>query len=354
MIISQYLSNKLKLLTFLSGILVIITHAYKEEIILKINNEEYFFFELSRFLSIGVGRITIPIFFIISGFFFYKNFKFFSIEEYKLKLKKRLHTLLIPYLIVSALGILIAYLISINNLNETYSYGSDLKNYSFINILKVWLIKPEAYHLWFIRNLIILSLISPIILYFLTRKKSSEYLTVFFTIWLMLSNILPSPTSSILFFSIGGFIVVKNIQIPICRNVYYAITCLILWFISIYISLFSSIELPKEFENLLMNISIILGIIAVWISYDLISSAKWLNKLIISKLIGFTFFIYLFHEPLITLIIETTYKLDTSPFIHSVIYLLSPIITIFICYYCGCFFKKYIPKLYNIIAGGRI
>ena len=67
-----------------------------------------------------------------------------------------------------------------------------------------------------------------------------------------------------------------------------------------------------------------------------------------------SFFIYLIHEPILTILRKTgLYLLGQSSWSIGVIYILAPTLTIFIAYAIGRGMNEYIPKIFSLITGGR-
>ena len=108
---------------------------------------------------------ALPLLFIVSGYLFFhavdreKNF----FPAYRAKLKKRVGSLLVPYLIWNSVGMVIGYFRHDPDLNLE-SVGGFLQAY--------WPLDPMGHPIgraiWFIRNLIFFSLLSPV--YFLLIK----------------------------------------------------------------------------------------------------------------------------------------------------------------------------------------
>lgn len=59
----------------------------------------------SFFSANGIARLAVPTFFLISGYFYFYHLKGWSKFVYIDKLRKRLHTLLIPYLLWNGIPI---------------------------------------------------------------------------------------------------------------------------------------------------------------------------------------------------------------------------------------------------------
>ncbi len=99
--ILPYLSDKIRLLSFFSIILVLYIHSgfhdYPHEI-----QGMTFNFKLQDFISGMMGRCAVPLFFAISGYLFFQGIDKDDTHAYAklwMKIRKRIRTLLIPYLI---------------------------------------------------------------------------------------------------------------------------------------------------------------------------------------------------------------------------------------------------------------
>jgi hypothetical protein len=80
-----------------------------------------------------------------------------------------------------------------------------------------------------------------------------------------------------------------------------------------------------------------------------LSSHKWL-----AKVCGFTFFIYLFHEPTLNIVRKLiVFVLGKNETGYLVSYLISPWIFVLFAVIVGMALKKYVPKIYSIAVGGR-
>lgn len=80
---TTYLSNKLRAISFLAIVLVVILHSEL------LTYSEGYGYQLQKMISSEMTRISVPIFFYISGFLLFYNFKSLSYSWYISKLKKR-------------------------------------------------------------------------------------------------------------------------------------------------------------------------------------------------------------------------------------------------------------------------
>lgn len=344
---TPYLSNKLRFLSFFAIILVVLIHSY--DYFLVAGNFNYI---VQRTISKGMAYMAVPLFFMLSGYFFFSQKKTFTREDYFSKLKKRVKTLLIPYLVVSALSIL---LFAVLNKTGIYKIGwiqLDIWHMPLGELLNLWLINPVSYQLWFIQYLILLCLISPII-YLLIRHVKYFYIVPVFLFWFVLYYKIDHPTISLTFFSLGAFLSINNITFPTYKKQYRlsSIVSILLWISGSYIALN---YVDNEFwMNIVRNISILFGFISVWFLYDLLYS-RW-QKIFHSKIIIYVFFIYLFHEPFLTFAKYGCFYIlkALTPLSSLLIYILLPTTIISVCIITGMLVKRYLPRFYNLITGSR-
>lgn len=114
------------------------------------------------------GRITVPLFFIISSYLFFQNFDG-SIQSYLIKFKKRVTSLIFPYILWNLLAFLFYWM-----RGETCPQ----------NILEsFWVVDYHSGHspadgpLWFLRTLILMLPITPL-MYCINKNKTIARLSV--------------------------------------------------------------------------------------------------------------------------------------------------------------------------------
>lgn len=138
-----------------------------------------------------IYRISVPCFFIISGYLYFQNIDRLSLHKYINKSKRRIHTLIIPYLLWNSvfLGyLLLKSLLDADSHNSIFPYG-DNHFYNILFILKgFWAFEgeyPYAFAFWFVRNLIIFCALSPLV-YFISKHK---YVFFSFMLFVIICNI---------------------------------------------------------------------------------------------------------------------------------------------------------------------
>lgn len=344
----NYLSVKIKLISLFLIILVLYIHSTSK------NDNFYLNFIIKDFISTKIGIIAVPFFFVISGYLFFLNLNN-GIYSVFTKIIKRYKSLFIPYIISCLLFVLtfsIFKLIPDASSHMDYNILNIYKS-SFIVILKniFWVHDdgntPIAFHLWFLRDLIITVLLSPLIYFAL---KYLKWFIIFFLFIVISTNIHNFPNSllnSIFWFSLGSIISLNNIL----TNLRFKYGFLIFFF---YIFLSYLLESYMKYLNISL---IILGIIGLWFTYDNIVSVnfKLINHKILSLLTEFTFFIYLIHLPSLNIIKKIIIiVLGKNQLGYLFSYLLTPLFFIIIIIPIGIFIKSNFPKLYTILVGGRV
>lgn len=170
-----------------------------------------------------IAQVAVPCFFVIAGYFFVGN-KPLTLEMYKVKLKKRVVTLLIPYLLwnlVPSLVLIGGNLFSIvfrgKSTEDLMTFLTDLWN---DGVWHLWWDKvngmPSDSPLWFLRDLIVMCVLAPVFYYFI--KKGGKLAVV---IWFLLYVFLPVSwahlpgisITAVFFFNIGLYLRYNGIDL---------------------------------------------------------------------------------------------------------------------------------------------
>ncbi|EGR0227645.1 acyltransferase [Vibrio parahaemolyticus] len=337
---------RITLLRFPLIIFVIMLHANATVYPVTNFGLEYY---IRNYLSNSMASIAVPLFFTISGYLFFQSFEF-SWYNYINKIKKRTSSLFIPYVFWNAM-VLIVFL-CVQNIPELSHFLSgqnknilDYNVFDFINAFVGIGGYPIAYHFWFIRDLIFLVILSPI-LYIAISKFKFMSIAVPLFLWLFFENkfsfILIKP---LLFFVLGGWASYWfKEKIISFIDEHFKIT-LFLFFIS---SNMNVITIGQSFHEIIHNLNIILGIKMV---LSICKFAKDRVTLKLNDLSHMSFFVFALHEPLLTVCSRIFGKI----FNHNILstYIGPVIATIFICYFVHTILNRIAPNFLNVISGGR-
>ena len=174
---TQQLSSAISWLRFPLIFLIIMLHGYST---VNIPGNHAAYFRVLYPFSLWLGETGVPGFFFISGFLF-----FLSKKSYEQKLKTRFHTLLIPYILWNAI-LLAAYLFAYVVGYPQDINGKNMADYNLIDYLRLFWDRgsydngnfvPLLCPLWYIRNLLIMSNLSPL-LYYIIRYAREFFLFV--------------------------------------------------------------------------------------------------------------------------------------------------------------------------------
>lgn len=347
---TQYLSDKLRVLSLVSIILVLYIHSgfHADEIEGMMWNDN-----VQTLVSGMMGRCAVPLFYVISGYLFFLKVPEGMKSIYG-KMRKRVGTLVVPYIIgclfFVGFGVLMAVLPGVSK----YMNSSMMPLFSkpVGEILRSIFYdagngSPCAFQLWFLRDLILIVATSPLWYLLLKHLRWILVVTCFGLTYLHIQFI---PFFALFWFLFGGQLVqVKNQYGGASLTVF---TIVVFLFLSV-VQLF----MPDMIDWELVKIPIIiLGLISIWGIYDMVlgkdfklSEHRWL-----ATACQFTFFIYLFHEPTLNIVRKLiVVVLGKNEFGYLTSYLVSPWIFTVCAVFAGLLFRKYLPRVYNVCTGGR-
>lgn len=179
------------------------------------NSLESFYIFVSELVSHNLGRIAVPMFYVISGFlFFYSGNNGKTPRFYIDKWKRRINTLVIPYLLWNAI-FFIAVIIK-NAVFNKYGIGHDewLDTIKTIGLYGVIWGMPLDYPLWYLRDLICMTLLTPVICLFI-RKTGLWGIVLLYIVYLfgLELPLTGFSTTAILYFSAGCFLELNKVQL---------------------------------------------------------------------------------------------------------------------------------------------
>lgn len=302
---------------------------------------------ICSFFSSIVCSVCVPCFFIISGFLFFKNVDIFTYKLYIKKIKSRFKTLVIPYIFWCALCCFLLYI------KHRYFHMSGLNiflddgNINWVNFVKGFLIideadkLPYAFAFWFIRNLIVLIFLSPIV-WIIAKKR------ILFVLFILAYIILDTKFYGLEWFVSGAFLSVNKINI-VKFNKYK------LLFYSIF---FLTICLVRTSMTYTPNILFIFQVVsALYVTYylALIIHAIEKNYRFLSFLVSSTFMIYATHQCYCTKVQQIfCVILGCENILEPIVAYILCFVTLVLLGLLGYYIlNKISPKFLVIITGGR-
>ena len=153
------------------------------------------------------------LFFAISGYLFFSSLDSLGINEYRTKIRKRFHTLFLPYVIWQLIFLVPSILGALMGRHD----------YSVIWFVQsIWSTPdqpiPADPPLWFLRDLMVCMLMSPVY-YAILKRKLVGIIFLLSSVSLWLFDIWPLPllngvsSLSIVFFALGAFVGIQKLRI---------------------------------------------------------------------------------------------------------------------------------------------
>jgi surface polysaccharide O-acyltransferase-like enzyme len=304
-------------------------------------------------ISQCLARIAVPIFFLLSGYLFFANFTW-SPQAYLNKLRARLRSLLIPYLFWNLL--MLAMVLLAQALPATGPYfpegalmAGKYTPFQYLNALLGFTRYPIAYHMWFIRDLMLLVLLVPVICVVL-RFAALPFFLVVYLCWVSDSwPVLAPGAVGVLFFSLGAFAGIKKIGLFALDRFGPAAL-----FASLPIMLADVLCFSTWFNPYLHRTGLIVEVMATLYLTKMVNRHQRLSTMI-STLGTTSFFLYAAHEPLLGIMRTLAYQyvpLD-GPYTMLLLYLTIPVLVVVAITRIYRVLVSICPRTLTIITGGR-
>ena len=347
-VISNEERDRLNILKFIAIVFVVYHHSYAVDVNFAEGTNTLFLpwwlLLTENLISKIIATCGVPLFFLISSVLLFRKHR-----EYKETITGKIKTLLIPYFIWNSFWVFV--FIVLQNLRFTASYFSGNKTPILEGSFYEWLALygiglelpfPQDYPLWFVRDLMLVTLLFPVIER-ITDKFPKQLLAVAL---FLLAVPIGFPLKEALLWSIIGACAVRlQIHITFFDRISMR------KFLLIYIICMSiNLAVNIHFVNMM---SIFVGVI-YWIKVtksifncDRAKNAYlWLSQR--------TFIIFVAHEMTLSSLKKICFKLlPTEPLWLLTEYIFLPVAVICMCVIVGKIFKKVAPGIYSISTGAR-
>lgn len=340
-------SKTINIIRFPLMLLIVVIHAYSP-------GDNQGFNYLQTFFSQVIARIAVPLFFVISSFLLFFNYSLNRKIIFE-KLSKRVKTLFVPFLFWNLVVFGLYLLLQELPFAQKFSNSNlpVLKDLPFNEYLGLFFIRPIANQFWFIRDLMILVILSPFI-YAITKKAGilPSLIALILVLYPQLRELFEFKWSSLLFFNVGCFLALthkQDNQYIIGKNVFFfmALGYLIVagfeaWF---YVG-------RQEYILLLHYLNIIIGMLIFW-NIFLRATDYRINSLL-EKAGKYSFIVYAMHVPINLFVIRILKSMMEQGRVNElIIYLLAILIPILISLLTGKVLMLKTPRLYSLITGNR-
>jgi len=273
---------------------------------------------LKLLISQTLVKVAVPVFFIMSGYLFFSNVKEWNLTVYRKKMLRRVKTLLIPYLIWN---LLMAVKL------KTFCWSMFWVYWKPAGTQIDWLgneqlmTAPANMPLWFLRDLIIVSLLAPII--YIGIRNLEYWLLGLLTICYLsgICAFIPGFSAyAVCFFTFGAFLSIRKMDLVETMKRYE----LPAYILSLILAIAMICTYHTSVFSSLMLVFRITGAIAVF------CLASHFSQKGLSPLCDSAYFIYLAHYVFFMSFIDETFfaLVGISTASLSVHYLLCPLIKV--------------------------
>lgn len=348
---NKYFWKKKSILSYFLSILVFWIHIsslsnYNIEGIREIECFERFFREL-------ITPVAVPLFFILSGVTFFRNY---SRENFRIKIKKRVKTLVIPYLLWNIIWMFFCIITSYSFISN-YFIGRKKFIVSLKNIILAIFHHECNPTFWYIFCLIVFICLSPIIDFLMKSEKRGLYVIII-------------------------LIILRAIGIEIPKKLFFSSSSIIYYLIGCYIGKFKYIRFSEKFNKQQMIFGFV-GIVFSWIGLQLFDCfgveinnymytvveililviycfSLWSAvDIIIPKLKEYnfyknSFFVYAMHINVGAVVVKILYFILPQNYLWAIPnFIISTFITLIIIEVFCIILKKYLKPIYLLLGASR-
>ena len=367
----QLRSDTLNLLRFPLAIVVLIIHTFNSEATLAIQGHEYdfsiypLFTGVKHFINGFLRSQSVPVYFFISGYVFFLGITL-TPKVYIKKLQNRTKTLLIPFVIWNLMALLIVLFGRLcfpslfpSTAEVDYSLSAFLNTFwdarhGMFSATESSIMAPQNLSLWFVRDLMIVVLCTPIIFYLL--KYIRHYLIYLLGITWFISGYWDIGHAGLLltaffFFSWGGYMSVCHKDMLMEFGRYSKLSAILYISFSLFY-IIAAYWIP-DLCTTIKSFNIIFGLLFY---YNL---AAWLLRRKICTpnafLASASFFIYVAHGLICNKIQKLLFLVFTPSSDFGLLFLYTFTVLLTISILLGIFWllRRYAPAVLKVIAGRK-
>ena len=342
--------KKKEFISFLLSIFVFFIHSYfareivGDSLIAVVNHK------VSYFFSCSITRFAVPMFFMMSGLTFFKDY---DNKKYLSKIKSRFFTLVIPYLLWNTIWMLWEIFTSHSFISK-FSEGNVPYPLNLMSILKGIFFYGCNIPFWFVFDLIVFSFAAPVV-FLLIKNKYVGMISVACLVAISLFGIyLPEKVfyypMAIAFYLIGAVVGYhffdfaskkssKSMQIVSCV------------FLAAYILAKNIAPQEIHIDNYLtQTVVYTLAAFSLWNVTDI-----FIERIKPKAIYRRSFAIYAMHLPVAIVILKVlSFCLPQNPWLEIPKFVIMIVSTLLIVNFVCAFLERFAPKIYAILMGNRI
>ena len=342
--------KKKEFISFLLSILVFFIHSYFAREIVSDSLISVVNHKVSYFFSNAITRFAVPMFFMLSGISFFKDY---DNKKYLTKIKSRLFTLVIPYLLWNTIWMLWEIFTSYSFL-AAFSEGGEPYPLTFVNILKGIFFYGCNPPFWFVFDLIVFSVAAPLVFLLIKNKYVGIAAVACLSVVSLFGIYLPMSVfyypMAIVFYLMGGMIGYHFFDFA-AKKSSKPMQIASLIFLVAYV--FAKAIAPQEIHidnYFLQTIVYTLAAFSLWNIADL-----FIERIKPRAIYRRSFAIYAMHLN-VAIVILKLFSVCTpqNEWLEIPKFMVMIVVTLVIINVVCAFLERFLPKVYAILMGNRM
>ena len=341
--------KKKEFISFLLSILVFFIHSYfvqgtvSDSFISVVNHK------VSYFFSRSITQFAIPMFFIMSGISFFKDY---HNKKYLTKIKTRLFTLVIPYLLWNTIWMLWEIFTSYSFIAK-FSANSEPYPLTLTSMLKGIFFYGCNVPFWFIFDLIVFSLAAPLVFLIIRNKYVGIISVIYLSIVSLFGIHLPMDMfyypMSIVFYLIGSIIGYHFFDFALKKSS-KPMQIAAFGFLAAYILAKNIAPQKIHVDNYLtQTIAYTLAAFSLWIVADV-----FIERIKPRAIYRRSFAIYAMHLNVAIVILKLfSFCTLQNEWLEIPKFIIMVVLTLVIINFVCAFLEKFTPKIYATLMGNR-
>lgn len=308
---------------------------------------------ITKVFGLQFGELGVPAFFAISGYLFFYGYKQ-TVDSYLSKVKRRVHSLLIPYLFWNIFFLAVYYVAEyIPSVRELFNEGRGLvQDYTLTDYLRaLWAEErtgaPFLNQLWFVRNLMGLVVFSPLI-YFLIKTCKGGGIFIMAIGWYLGAEWYYW-VNTFFFFFLGAWFSMNGRSFVGTINQYRKPIIISFVVLALLDLIFMNHPISHWFHRaeLMLGTPFVLTVISWMVEKGYARDIKFLS--------ASSFFVYVVHDPMLRFIRKFSLRfLDHTSDVQMILgYFMSIALDLLIVYLVYWLLSRYAPRFLSVVSGGR-
>ena len=342
--------KKKEFISFLLSILVFFIHSHFAQDIVGDSFISILNRRVSYFFSDSITRFAVPMFFILSGITFFKDY---NNKKYLSKIKSRVFTLIIPYLLWNTIW-MVWEIFTSHSFIAKFSENNVAYSLSITNVLKGVFFYGCNAPFWFVFDLIIFSLAAPLVFLIIKNKWIGLASVIGLSVVSLLGIYLPEGVfyypMAIVFYLVGAIVGYHFFDIAAKRS---SISVRIASFIFLAAYILAKNIVPQgiHMDNYLtQTVVYTFAAFSLWNVTD-----TFIERIKPRAIYRRSFAIYAMHLPIAIIILKIlSFCIPQNEWFKIPGFIIMIVSTLLIINFACAFLERFTPKTYATLMGNRM